>query len=295
MTSREPRVWLIDAYVQIFRAYHSMPELTAPDGRPVGAFRGYAASLLRFLARQEPTHLAVCWDHAMTSFRNRIYPDYKQGRTETPDDLAPQIPLCARLTRALGIPLFELEDFEADDVIATLTRRLSAEGAQVAIVTTDKDLGALVSPHVSLFDAKREAHQGPAEVAAKFGVAPALVSDWLALAGDAVDNIPGARGIGGKTAAALLSHFGGIDQIPADFADWKDLPLRGAARAHRALAESSRAVELSRQLAALRYDLPLEPKLADLEYRGALRPDLEALLEETGGTQLLARVPRFRD
>jgi 5'-3' exonuclease len=295
MASREPRVWLIDAFVQIFRAYHSMPDLSGPDGQPVGAFRGYSASLLKFLARQQPTHVAVAWDHGMTSFRNRLYADYKLGRSEAPEDLEPQIPLCARFTRALGIPLFELEDFEADDVIATLTRRLSAEGARVAIVTTDKDLGALVSEQVSLFDVKRETHQGPAEVVAKFGVPPALVSDWLALAGDAVDNIPGARGIGGKTAAALLSHFGGIDQIPADFADWKALPLRGAARAHRALAESSAAVELSRELAALRYDLPLEPELADLEYHGALRADLEALLEETGATQLLARVPRFRD
>jgi ribonuclease HI len=295
MAARKPRVWLIDAFVQIFRAYHSMPELHAPDGTPVGAFRGYSASLLKFLDRQQPTHLAVAWDHGMTSFRNRLYSDYKLGRTETPEDLEPQIPLCARFTRALGIPLFELQDFEADDVIATLTRRFSADGARVAIVTTDKDLGALVSDKVSLFDAKSETHQGPAEVAAKFGVPPALVSDWLALAGDAVDNIPGARGIGGKTAAALLSHFGGIDQIPADFADWKALSLRGAARAHRALAESSAAVELSRQLAALRYDLPLDAGLEDLEYRGALRAELEPLLEETGATKLLERVPRFHD
>ena len=294
MAPPEPLVYLIDAYVQIFRAYHSVPDLRAPDGRSVGAFRGYTSQLIRFLARQKPTHVAVAWDHAMTSFRNEIYPDYKLGRTQAPKDLEPQISLCARATQALGIPLFEAADYEADDVIATLTRELTARGAQVAIVTTDKDLGALVSKRVSLFDLKREEHAGPAEIEARFGVPPERVPDFLALAGDKVDNIPGARGIGAKTAAALLAHFGSLDAIPADFADWEGLALRGAARVHRGLGAARDEIALSRRLVALRNDLPLAPKLSELAYEGADRSLLEALLAETGGAQLLGRVPRFR-
>ncbi len=294
MAVAEPLVWLIDGYVQIFRAYHSMPDLRAPDGRPVGALRGYLSSLVRFLTRQRPTHVLVAWDFALTSFRNEIYQDYKRGRTEAPQDLATQIPLCARATRALGIPLFELEGFEADDVIATLVRQLREEGARLAIVTTDKDLGVLVDARTSLFDLRAERHLGAEEIEARFGVPPERLSDYLSLAGDAVDNIPGARGIGAKTAAALLNHFGSLDAIPGDFAAWGELSLRGAARAHRAFQAAADEIALSRRLVALRDDLPLAPTLADLAWTGAERGALESLLEETGGGALLARVPAFR-
>ena len=290
----DPLVWLIDAHVQIFRAYYSMPEMEGPDGSPVGAFRGYLATLLRFLSRQQPTHVAACWDHAMTSFRNILYPDYKLGRTEAPADLEPQFALCAAATRALGIPLFELQDFEADDVIATLTRVLVEQGAQVAIVTTDKDLGALVCDRVTLYDLRKEQHLGEAEIEARFGVPPERVSDWLALAGDSVDNISGVRGIGTKTAATLLNHFGSLDLIPEDFARWDGLELRGAARVHAHLAEGRDDLALSRKLAQMRDDLPLAPRLADLCWQGADRPTLEALLDDTGVTGLAGRVPRYR-
>ncbi len=290
----DPLVWLIDAHVQIFRAYYSMPEMEGPDGSPVGAFRGYLATILRFLSRQQPTHVAACWDHAMTSFRNVLYADYKLGRTEAPADLEPQFALCAAATRALGIPLFELRDFEADDVIATLTRALVEQGAQVAIVTTDKDLGALVCDRVTLYDLKKEQHLGEAEIEARFGVPPERVSDWLALAGDSVDNISGVRGIGTKTAATLLNHFGSLDLIPEEFARWDGLELRGAARVHARLAEGRDDLALSRKLAQMRDDLPLAPRLADLCWRGADRASLEALLDDTGVTGLAGRVPRYR-
>ncbi len=295
MGAPEPLVWLIDAYVQIFRAFHSLPDMRSPDGRPVAAFRGYVSSLARLLERQKPTHVAVCWDHAMTSFRNEIWADYKLGRTEAPAELAPQIPLCARATLALGIPLFQSEGFEADDVIATLVRGLDAAGARVAIVTTDKDLGALVSERVTLFDAKKETHVGPDAIRAKFGVPPERVPDYLTLAGDAVDNIPGARGIGARSAAALLGHFGALDAIPSDFAKWQGVPLRGAARVHRAFVDSAEEIALSRRLVALRDDLPLAPRLDELEYAGADRRALQALLAEQGAAGLLQRVPLFRE
>ena len=294
MASSRPLVYLIDAHVQIFRAYYSMPELLGPAGQQVGAARGYIAQLVRFLTRQQPTHVAACWDHAMDSFRNDLYADYKLGRTEAPEDLEPQFALCAEATRALGIPLYELESFEADDVIATLVGELIDRRADVAIITTDKDLGVLVSDRVRLFDLKKEQFSGPAEIEAKFGVPPELVSDYLSLAGDSVDNIPGVPGIGGKTAAALLNHFGSIDAIPEDFADWSSLQLRGAKRVHQRLHEERDKLELSRQLVALRDDLPLAPKLSEVAYAGADRERLESLLEEIGGKAVLDRVPVFQ-
>ena len=293
MTKR-PLVYLLDSHVQIFRAYHSMPELSAGDGTPVGAVRGYIAQLVRFLARQSPTHVAACWDQALDSFRNELYPDYKEGRTEPPEDLEPQFVLCARATRALGIPLYEYERYEADDVIATLTGQLVEQGAAVAIVTTDKDLGALVSDRVTLFDLKKELHTDARNIEEKFGVPPELVPDFLSLAGDSVDNIPGVSGVGGKTAAALLNHFGSIDAIPEEFGDWQGLELRGAKRVHERLREDREMLELSRELVRLREDVPLAPKLDELSYQGADRDALSELLDEIGGQAVLDRIPKFQ-
>lgn len=291
--SRPPRVWLVDGYYQVFRNYHSMPDLRAPDGAPIGAFRGYASTLIKFLREQRPTHVAVAWDHAMTSFRNAIWPEYKAGRVEAPEDLAPQLPLCARVTEALGIPLYAAPDFEADDVIATLTRRLLARGAEVVIVTADKDLGALVCERVSLFDLKSEALQGPPEIRARMGVPAERVTEYLALVGDAVDNVPGVSGIGAKTGAALLNHFGALDAIPADFELWKQLELRGKRRAFDCFVAGREQLELSRRLVELQADLPLEVGLRDLQYRGARREPLEDLLEPLGAASLVERVDRF--
>ena len=292
--SRRPLVYLIDSHVQIFRAYYSMPELLSQGGSPVGAVRGYLAQLVRFIARQEPTHVAACWDQALESFRNELYADYKQGRTEAPEDLEPQFDLCARATRALGIPLYEYDRHEADDVIATLTGELVDQGARVAIVTTDKDLSVLVSDRVTLFDLKKELHIDATAIEEKFGVPPELVSEYLSLAGDSVDNIPGVSGIGGKTAAGLLNHFGSIDAIPEDFEGWAGFELRGAKRVHQRLQDDREMLELSRELVRLREDLPLRPKLNELSYAGANHAELSELLDEIGGRAVLGRVPKFQ-
>lgn len=284
------RVWLVDGYYQIFRNYYSMPDLRAPDGSPVGAFRGYASTLIKFLREQRPTHVGVAWDHAMTSFRNDIYEPYKAGRGEAPEDLAPQLPLCAQVTEALGVPLYSAENFEADDVIATLTLKLLARGADVVIVTADKDLGALVSERVELYDLKKEQAHGPDAIRERMGVPPERVTEFLALVGDAVDNVPGVPGIGAKTGAALLNHFGSLDGIPDDFELWKELELRGKRRAWERLAEGRESLELSRRLVELQSDLPLDPTLRELRYRGARREQLEDLLEPLGAASLLERV-----
>ena len=292
---RRPLVWIIDAHYQIFRAYYSLPDLRAPDGTPVGALRGYASVLLKFLARQQPTHLAAAFDFALTSFRNEIYPDYKFGRTEAPEDLEPQFELCEAVTRALGIPSYTLEGFEADDLIATLVPALVDQGADVRIVSADKDLGALVSEHVQRFDLKSERASGPDEIRERLGVPPELVPDYLTLVGDSADNIPGVRGIGPKTAARLLEAYGTLDRIPRDAEELGRLGLRGAARVAERLASGGEEIELSRRLVRMRSDLPVETGLEGLRYWGADPEALEELLNRLGAEKLLERVPRFRE
>ncbi len=289
-----PVVYVLDAHFQIFRAYHSLPDLRSPAGEPVGAVRGYTQVLIKFLRDYEPTHVAAAFDFAMTSFRNRIYAGYKAGRTEAPADLEPQFALCERATAALGIPLYQLEDYEADDLIASLVRQLRAQGAEVVIVTRDKDLAALVSDHVRLLDLKDGTESGPKEVEARLGVPPTLVPEYLTLVGDAVDGIPGIPGVGAKTGAALLQSFGGIDAIPCGEDALRDAGIRAPARVARALAENAELLSLSRALVAMRDDLSIEARIEQLAYRGADRGQLEALLGELGAERLISRVVRWQ-
>jgi len=293
--SERPLAYLIDAHYQIFRAYHSLPDLRAPDGRPIGAVRGYASTLIKFLREHRPTHVAAAFDFAMTCFRNELYADYKRGRTEAPEDLEPQFALCEAVTRALGIPVHRVEGYEADDVLATLVPGLLEAGAEIAIVTRDKDLGALVTERVWLLDLKEGERSGPSEVQARLGVPPSLVTEYLALVGDAVDCIPGVPGIGAKTGAMLLALFGGIDAIPRDADALRAAGVRSAARIARSLIEHHAQLALSRALATLRADVPLSVTLVDLEYRGAERAQLEPLLAELGAESLLGRVPLWRE
>jgi DNA polymerase-1 len=292
--SARPLVWLLDAYEQVFRAYHALPDLRAPDGRPVAAVRGYASTLIRFLRTHQPTHVAAAFDAGMTSFRNELWPDYKLGRTEAPPDLEPQFEACERVTRALGLAAFAVEKYEADDVIATLVSRLLPGGADVRIVARDKDLCALVSERVTMYDLGKEQITGPAEVEARTGVPPALVSDWLALAGDQVDHVPGVSGIGGVTAATLLRRFGRASEIPNDADALAAAGIRNARRVAEHLRAGRERLALSTALVRLRADLPLASSLADLEWQGADRDALAAALVPLGLESLVARVHRFR-
>lgn len=294
MTS-ESEVYLLDVYYLIFRAYHALPGLEAPDGRSVGAIRGYVQTVLRLLRKLEPAYIGAAADFALTSFRNDLYPDYKRGRTEAPPDLEPQFETCARATRALGIPYYELENFEADDVIATLVKKLAPSGARITIVSRDKDLWSLVSRTVGLMDPRGSERVGRASVKRRIGVPPELVPDYLALAGDAVDRIPGVRGVGAKTARELLRHFGGIDRIPLEPEGWSGIELRNPERVRERLREGQKSLSLSRELVRLRDDLPIGVELEDLRYRGADRSELSPLLEGLGLARLLEGVPRWRE
>lgn len=292
-----PVVHLVDSHVYVFRAYYAMPPMLAPDGTPVGAAHGFAATLLRMIGDLAPSHLVCAFDHAMTSFRNEAWPEYKAGRTEAPADLEPQFEICEEIAHALGLPVLTTPDFEADDVIATAAEAALAAGADAVVMTTDKDLAQLVREdgRVTLLDfAKGQAFDADG-VRARFGVSPAQIPDYLALVGDAVDNLPGVPGIGPKTAAALLAAFGGLDAIPLEADAWRALRLRGADTLAARFATSREQALRVRELATVRRDAPGAARDLDaLAWRGPDRARAADLFARLGWTGLARRVAALK-
>jgi 5'-3' exonuclease len=293
---KAPVVHLIDAPVYVFRAYHSLPDMRAPDGTPTGAAYGFTNTLLKWLSEARPSHVAVTFDFSFESFRNAIEPAYKAQRGEPPDDLEPQFEICAEASRALGLPVFEKEDYEADDLIATLATQLARKGARSVVMTTDKDLAQLVSEdgRVVLYDLARDETRDADAVRAKFGVDPAQIPDWLGLVGDAVDNLPGVPGVGPVGASAALRAFGRIEQIPADPARWRSVEVRGAARLAARIDEHRERALRTRELATVVRDVPgVHADLRRLRWRGADRSAVEPLFERLGWGRIATRIPRW--
>ncbi|MCL5776070.1 DNA polymerase I [Limibaculum sp. FT325] len=266
-------VYLIDGSGYIFRAYHALPPLTRKsDDLPVGAVAGFCAMLHKMLmgfGNSGPTHLAVIFDHSSKSFRNDLYPDYKAQRPPPPEDLRPQFPLIREATRAFGVPAIEMKGFEADDLIATYARQAADAGAEVTIVSSDKDLMQLVGPGITMLDPMKNVTIGPDAVREKFGVPPERVIDVQALAGDSVDNIPGAPGIGIKTAAQLIEEYGDLDTLLAR-ADEIKQPKR-----RETLTGKADQIRLSRELVTLKQDVPVEIAVDDFPVE---KPDADKLL-----------------
>jgi len=290
-------VHLIDGHVYIFRAWFVMPEMRAPDGSPTQAAYGFTNMLLKHWAQHQPTHLAVCFDLAMTSFRNEIEPEYKAQRGEPDAELESQFDLCRQAAKAIGLPVYEAHNFEADDVIATLCKQLLAKGADVVVHTIDKDLGQLVREdgRVVLADVGKPGQTDADGVRDKFGVDPAQIPDFLGLGGDKVDNLPGVPGVGAKTAAAALQAFGRIEDIPADPEKWAGLTIRGAKSAALKIAEHRERALLTKELATVRRDVPgIKAGLRDLEVRGADHDEVDDLFARLGWGRILDRIPRWK-
>ncbi len=262
-------VFLIDGSGFIFRAYHALPPMTRPDGTPIGAVYGFTAMLLKLLADTQADHIAVIFDRARKTFRSDIYPDYKAHRPPPPEDLIPQFALVRDATRALGLKAVDMAGFEADDLIATYTRQAIAEGADVTIVSSDKDLMQLVGAKVQMLDAMKNRSIGPDEVREKFGVGPERVVDVQALAGDSADNIPGVAGIGVKTAAQLIIEYGDLDAVLANAHHIKQPKRR------ERLIEQAQQARISRQLVTLRNDVPVDVPLEAFKLN---TPNVDALL-----------------
>jgi len=257
---------LIDGSAYIFRAYHALPPLTRKsDGLPVGAVAGFCNILFRYLEGNKsgdaPTHVAVIFDHSSKTFRNDIYPAYKANRPELPEDLRPQFPLTREATRAFNIACIETEGYEADDIIASLSCKARDAGGSVTIISSDKDLMQLIGDGVNMLDPMKNKLIGPDEVFEKFGVAPNRVVDVQSLAGDSVDNVPGAPGIGIKTAALLIQEYGDLETLLARAGEIRQPKRR------EALVDNADQIRISKRLVQLDCDTPLDFTLESLEVR----------------------------
>jgi 5'-3' exonuclease len=287
-----PRVHLVDATYELFRAYFAVPPSKAPDGREVGATRGVLSTLLSLCRAEGATHVACATDHVIRSFRNELYAGYKT-EAGVPEELLAQFPLVEEAIAALGMVVWAMVEFEADDALATGAARFAAGAEQVLIATPDKDLAQCVrGQRVVMLDRRRKATLDEAGVREKFGVLPASIPDWLALVGDAADGYPGLPGWGARSAAAVLERWGTIEAIPAAASAW-DVKVRGAERLAATLAERRDEALLYKVLATLREDVPLAESLDDLEWRGA-RPELRAFCARIGYEDFAARVHRWR-
>ncbi|MBA3612197.1 MAG: DNA polymerase I [Nitrospirales bacterium] len=277
-------VVLVDASGFIFRAFHAIKILNSPNGTPVNAVYGFITMLMKLLDDMQPDHIAIIFDSARKTFRNDLDPNYKANRSDPPDELVPQFALVREATRAFNFDCIELNGFEADDLIATYTKEALAAGAEVTIVSSDKDLMQLVSDQVNMFDSIKNRRIGPAQVLEKFGVPPEKVVDVQSLAGDSTDNVPGVPGIGIKTAAQLIQEYGDLDTLLARASEIKQNKRR------ESLIEHADKARLSRELVQLRFDVPLSIPLGQLERRQPNMDLLAAFLNEQGFKSILARI-----
>lgn len=287
------KLHLVDGTYELFRSHFGVPPRKAPDGRQVGATLGLLNSLLALITKSGVTHIACAFDHVITSFRNDLYPGYKTGEGVDPV-LLKQFPLAEEAVAALGIVVWPMIEFEADDAIATAVARFQSDAAidQIVVCSPDKDLAQLVSgERVVCWDRRREIIYDDAAALEKYGVWPASIPDYLALVGDSADGYPGIAGWGAKSAATVLARYEHIEAIPKDASQW-GLGAR-ANRLSESLQANMQDAKLFRQLSTLRRDVPLQETLAGLEWRGA-RERLKSLSLELGDKKFAERVPRWR-
>ena len=288
------KLHLVDGTYELFRAHFGAPPRKSAFGQEVGATLGFLRSLLSLLAQPGVTHAACAFDHVIPSFRNELYPGYKTGEGVDTQLLA-QFSLAEEVVSALGLTVWPMIEFEADDALASAVARFRGDLSieQIVICSPDKDLAQLVSGgQIVCWDRRREIILDEAGVVAKYGIAPASISDWLALVGDAADGFPGIPGWGAKSAATVLARFPHLEQIPADPQDWGLGAGRGA-RLAESLANGRQDALLFRQLATLRSDVPILETLSDLEWKGAY-PRLREICSALGDENLVQRIPRWR-
>lgn len=286
-----PTIHLIDASPYIFRAYFSLPDsIRTPQGTVMNAVYGFASFLLKYVGEEAPSHAAIAFDRSLTtSFRNEIYPAYKQQRELPPAELEAQLESCEIAARTLGFATFSDEIYEADDLIATVADQIAGPDRRFIIVTSDKDLAQLVSDTVELYDYGKGARLRASDVKNKMGVPPERVPDYLGLAGDSVDNIPGVKGVGPKTAAALLEIYGSIENLYEQIGSVGRCGLRGAMALQDRLQSQEREARLSKELATVSTASPIAVTLQELEYRGPT-PEAEALFGRWGFGTIRERV-----
>jgi 5'-3' exonuclease len=291
------KIHLIDGTYELFRNYFGAPPKKAPTGQEVGATLGLLRSLLMLLTSPGVTHVGVAFDHVIESFRNDLYAQYKTGAGVDPNLLA-QFPLAEKAVAALGVAVWPMVKFEADDALATATMRFKKNKTveQIIVCSPDKDLAQLVEgERIVCWDRRRDIVIDEQGVVAKFGVKPQSIPDWLGLVGDAADGFPGIPGWGAKSTSSVLAQFEHIESIPDDPTQWKLKSISPGRAASLAESLSQRRAEahLFRTLATLRADVPLKETLNDLKWLGAY-PRLTKLCHDLGDERIPERIPRWR-
>jgi 5'-3' exonuclease len=289
------RVHLVDGTYELFRSYYGAPKQLGPDGKEIGATLGIMRSFLGLIQNEGATHVAVAYDHVIESFRNELYGGYKTGAGIEPE-LWNQFQLAEDATRALGMVVWSMIEFEADDALASGAVRYAQdpEVEQVLICSPDKDLTQCVRDNkVVCVDRRRKKTIGVAGVIEKFGVPPESIPDYLALVGDTSDGYPGIPRWGEKSSAAVLSVYKHLEAIPDDDAKWT-VKVRGSAELAANLRAMRPEAALFKQLATLRYDVPLTENTQDLQWRGADKAMLTGMLDRLGDRSFIERIPAWR-
>lgn len=290
------KIHLVDGTYELFRAYFALPSITSPDGREVGAVRGLVQTLINLLRQPDVTHVAVAFDTEILSFRNQLFDGYKTGEG-TPPDLLTQFPLAERAAAALGLVVWPMVEFEADDALGAAAVRWQDEPGveQIVLCSPDKDLSQVITgDRVVALDRRRETITDEAGVREKFGVSPASIPDYLGLVGDSADGIPGIPRWGAKGTAQVLDHYGHIEAIPTDAADWA-INVRGGKSLAASLSDNMEAALLYRQLATLRLDVPITESVPDLEWQGTPQHPYQQLCDELGFGRLREGVGRWAE
>jgi len=290
--------YLIDASVYVFRAYYSMPDdMVDDDGNPINALYGFCRFIGDFMERVRPERIAVLYDECLRkSFRSEIYPEYKANRDPAPPELKRQFGQCRRFTESLGLMSCGHTRYEADDLIGTLVHSGRAEGIPSTIITRDKDLAQLLTKDDIFWDFAGKGKISYDEVPGVFGVWPEQIADFLALAGDAVDNIKGVPGVGKKTATALLQHFGSLDNIYANLDTVHEVNVRGAKNLGEKLGANKDAADLARKLTGIACEVPMERPATGLKPVAPNLGAINALFDQAGiGTALRRQAERVSD
>ena len=291
------KLYLIDGTYELFRSYFGVPPASAPDGRPIGAVRGLVQSLLVLLRDEAVTHVACAFDHVIESFRNDLFDGYKTGEG-VPQDLLSQFDLAEEAASALGITVWPMMEFEADDALATAASRYGSDDGleQVVICSPDKDLAQAVDgSRVVCLDRRRNIVLDEEGVWSKFGVGPESIPDYLGLVGDSADGIPGIPGWGAKTSSALLARYSRLEDIPSDPSLWDGVSVRGAARLAGSLSQRRVEAALYKRLATLRRDVPLREDLEDLCWKGVPRGRFLDWCKRLGQERLMNAPGRWLD
>jgi len=277
------KIHLIDGTFDLFRVYYAMPSLTSPDGTEVGAVRGIVKTISKLLLEEEVTHVACAFDHVITSFRNDLYDGYKAGNG-VPRELLNQFDLAEEIVSYLGVVVWPMIDFEADDAIGSAVEKWHnhPEVEQIVVCSADKDFNQLVRGNrVVIFDRIRGILRNEISVEERFGIPPSLMPDYLALVGDSADGIPGIPHWGSKSASKVLSYYGKLENIPREAAQWQ-IKVRGSKLLSKTLNQNIENAVLFKKLASLKLDVPLRESLEDLQWRGVKEKELRSFCDQMG-------------